>query len=113
MNRQRWRISRAPGHDRRIHDNARRRVSRRADGTGQSRGWPGQKAERGEPTDPNSDHYDWKRLLVKAGPAVSAATRRAAHGGNFVLILGVPERTVIGLMGWLTTPMAAYDLSGI
>ena len=54
MNRQRWRISRAPGHDRRIHDNARRRCFRRADGTGQSRGRPGQKAERSEPTDPNS-----------------------------------------------------------
>jgi integrase len=58
---------------------------------------------RGEPVNPNTDYQHWKRLLADAGLLHDA--RHTAV--TVLLILGVPERAVMGLMGWSTTAMAA------
>jgi hypothetical protein len=34
-------------------------------------------------------------------------SRRSAHAATVLLVLGVPERTVMGIMGWSSTSMAA------
>lgn len=61
----------------------------------------------GEPINPSTDYHQWKRLLVDAGLR-DARLHDARHtAATVLLILGVPERAVMGLMGWSTTAMAA------
>jgi integrase len=61
----------------------------------------------GEPVNPNTDYHHWKRLLVDAGLR-DGRLHDARHTAATVLpILGVPERAVMGPMGWSTTAMAA------
>ncbi|WP_224403813.1 site-specific integrase [Pseudonocardia sp. ICBG1034] len=63
--------------------------------------------ERGEPLNPNTDYHHWKKLLRDAGVR-DGRLRDARHtAATVLLILGVPERAVMGLMGWSTTAMAA------
>ena len=56
---------------------------------------------------PNSDYHRWKALL-KHAEVRDARLHDARHTAATVLpVLGVPERTVIGIMGWSSTAMAA------
>jgi integrase len=60
----------------------------------------------GQPLNPNSDNHRWKALLKKAGVR-DARLHDARHtAATVLLVLGVPERTVMGIMGWSSTAMA-------
>jgi integrase len=61
----------------------------------------------GEPINPNTDYHHWKRLLGDAGLR-DARFHDARHtAATVLLILGVPERAAMGLMGWSSSAMAA------
>ncbi|MGL5824942.1 MAG: tyrosine-type recombinase/integrase [Nocardioides sp.] len=61
----------------------------------------------GEPLNPNSDYHAWKALLRRADVR-DARLHDARHtAATVLLVLGVPERTVMSLMGWSSTSMAA------
>ena len=61
----------------------------------------------GAPLNPNSDYHRWKALLRCAGVR-SGRLHDARHtAATVLLILGAPERTVMGIMGWSSTAMAA------
>jgi integrase len=62
---------------------------------------------RGEPVNPNTDYHQWKRLLADAGLRDGRLHDARHTAATVLLILGVPERAVMGLMGWSTTAMAA------
>ncbi|GAA3689330.1 site-specific integrase [Microlunatus aurantiacus] len=63
--------------------------------------------ELGEAIKPNSDYHAWKALLQRAGVR-DARLHDARHtAATVLLVLGVPERTVMGIMGWSSTGMAA------
>ncbi|HEY5979326.1 MAG TPA: site-specific integrase, partial [Microlunatus sp.] len=63
--------------------------------------------ELGEAIKPNSDYHAWKALLKRAGVR-DARLHDARHtAATVLLVLGVPERTVMGIMGWSSTGMAA------
>ena len=54
----------------------------------------------GQPIIPNTDYHRWKALLKSAGVR-GARLHDARHtAATVLLVLGVPERTVIGIMGW-------------
>jgi integrase len=61
----------------------------------------------GLPINPSTDYHAWKRLLAKA--AVPERRLHAARhtAATVLLLLGVPERTVMSVMGWSSTAMAA------
>ena len=61
----------------------------------------------GEPINPNTDYHHWKRLLADAGLRDGQLHDARHTAATVLLILGVPERAVMGLMGWSTTAMAA------
>jgi integrase len=55
----------------------------------------------------NTDYRAWKVLLERAGVR-NARLHDARHAAATVLlVLGVPERTVMSVMGWSSTSMAA------
>lgn len=61
----------------------------------------------GEPLNPNSDYHAWKALLKRAGVR-DARLHDARHtAATVLLVLRVPERTVMAIMGWSSTAMAA------
>lgn len=61
----------------------------------------------GRPINPSTDYHDWKRLLRDAGLR-DARLHDARHtAATVLLLLRVPERAVMGVMGWATTAMAA------
>lgn len=61
----------------------------------------------GAPLSPSSDYYEWKALLDRAGVR-RARLHDARHtAATVLLVLGVPERTVMSVMGWSSTAMAA------
>jgi integrase len=61
----------------------------------------------GEPLNPNTDYHEWKRLLRGAGLR-EARLHDARHTAATVLVLlDVPVRTVMSLMGWSSVEMAA------
>lgn len=60
----------------------------------------------GRPVNPSTDYHAWKRLLVAAG-VQERRLHDARHTAATVLLLGVPERTVMSVMGWSSTAMAA------
>lgn len=61
----------------------------------------------GTPINPNTDYRDWKSLLAAAGLR-DARLHDARHtAATVLLILGVPERAVMGIMGWSSTAMTA------
>lgn len=63
--------------------------------------------ERGEPVNPNEHRLPPLEAAARRRRHPGrAAPRRQAHGA-ILPILGVPERAVMGLMGWSTTAMAA------
>jgi integrase len=61
----------------------------------------------GEPINPNTDYHQWKRLLADAGLRDGRLHDARHTAATVLLILGVPERAVMGIMGWSTTAMAA------
>jgi integrase len=61
----------------------------------------------GQPLNSNSDYHRWKALLKAAGVR-DARLHDARHtAATVLLVLGVPERTAMGIMGWSSTSMAA------
>lgn len=61
----------------------------------------------GRGTPPRTDYDDWKELL-KDAKVRDGRLHDARHtAATVLLILGVSERAVMGLMGWSTTAMAA------
>lgn len=64
--------------------------------------------EVGQPINPSTDYHAWKALLRKAGVR-EGRLHDARHTAATVLllVLGVPERTVMDVMGWSSTSMAA------
>ena len=61
----------------------------------------------GKPLNPNSDYHRWKALLREAGVRDGRLHDARHTAATVVLVLGVPERTVMGIMGWSSTSMAA------
>jgi integrase len=54
----------------------------------------------GRPIDPRADHDEWKALLKSAGVR-DARLHDARHtAATMLLVLGVPTRAVMELMGW-------------
>jgi excisionase family DNA binding protein len=63
--------------------------------------------ETGRGTSPRTDYDDWKELLA-AAKVRDGRLHDARHtAATVLLILGVSERAVMGLMGWSSTAMAA------
>ena len=61
----------------------------------------------GRPLNPNSDYHNWKALLGRAGVRDGRLHDARHTAATVLLVLGVPERAVMGIMGWSTTAMAA------
>ncbi|WP_158846982.1 tyrosine-type recombinase/integrase [Saccharothrix deserti] len=59
----------------------------------------------GKPLDPRVDHREWKALLVETKTR-EARLHDARHtAATVLLLLGVPDRAVMGFMGWSNTAM--------
>ncbi|MFJ2833146.1 tyrosine-type recombinase/integrase [Streptomyces sp. NPDC087263] len=63
--------------------------------------------ETGRGTSPRTDYDDWKELLRDAKVRDSRLHDARHTAATVLLILGVSERAVMGLMGWSSTAMAA------
>ncbi|THA37123.1 site-specific integrase [Streptomyces sp. A1547] len=63
--------------------------------------------EHGRSPSHRRDWAEWKALLVKAKVRDGRLHDARHTAATVLLILGVPERAVMGLMGWSTTAMAA------
>ncbi len=61
----------------------------------------------GQPIIPNTDYHHWKQLLRDAGVPDRRLHDARHTAATVLLILGVPERAVMGIMGWSSTAMAA------
>ena len=61
----------------------------------------------GRGTSPRTDYDDWKGLLDDAKVRDGRLHDARHTAATVLLILGVSERAVMGLMGWSTTAMAA------
>ncbi|MFJ9666619.1 tyrosine-type recombinase/integrase [Streptomyces sp. NPDC101219] len=61
----------------------------------------------GRGTSPRTDYDDWKELLEDAKVRDGRLHDARHTAATVLLILGVSERAVMGLMGWSTTAMAA------
>ncbi|MFF0389352.1 tyrosine-type recombinase/integrase [Kitasatospora sp. NPDC004615] len=60
----------------------------------------------GEPLIPNTDYHEWKDILAAAGVR-EARLHDARHtAGTVLLLLKVPERIVMAIMGWSSASMA-------
>jgi integrase len=64
-------------------------------------------SETGRPLNPNTDYHEWKRLLRDAGLRDSRLHDARHTAATVLLIRGVPERAVMGIIGWASTSMAA------
>src|SRR6266508_1228949 len=64
-------------------------------------------SETGRPLNPNTDYHQWKALLAAAGVREGRLHDARHTAATVLLLLGVPERAVMGIMGWSTTAMAA------
>jgi integrase len=61
----------------------------------------------GGPLNPRTDWTEWKRLVDRA-KVPDRRLHDARHtAATVLLLLGVTERTVMGVMGWSSTAMAA------
>lgn len=60
----------------------------------------------GDPLNPNTDYHDWKDLLRLAGLRDGRLHDARHTAATVLLILGVPERAVMSIMGWSSTGMA-------
>ncbi|MFE0022373.1 tyrosine-type recombinase/integrase [Amycolatopsis sp. NPDC059021] len=60
----------------------------------------------GRPLDPRRDLDEWKQLLAEAGVREGRLHDARHTAATVLLLLGVPERAVMELMGWSNTSMA-------
>jgi len=60
----------------------------------------------GQPLNPRTDYTEWKRLLARAGIRDGRLHDARHTAATVLLILGVPERAVMGIMGWSDSGMA-------
>lgn len=60
----------------------------------------------GEPVNPRTDYTEWKRLLQRAGLRDGRLHDARHTAATVLLLLGVSERAVIGIMGWSNGSMA-------
>jgi integrase len=63
--------------------------------------------EVGRPINPRTDWDSWKRLLAAAGVRDGRLHDARHTAATVLLLLGVHERTIMGLLGWSTTEMAS------
>ncbi|OLF07637.1 site-specific integrase [Actinophytocola xinjiangensis] len=61
----------------------------------------------GEPLNPRTDYTEWKRLLVRANVPERRLHDARHTAATVLLLLQIPDRTVMGVMGWSNTAMAA------
>jgi integrase len=61
----------------------------------------------GQPINPSTDYHAWKALLKRAGVREVRLHDARHTAATVLLVLGVPERTVMDIMGWSSTAMAA------
>lgn len=61
----------------------------------------------GNPLNPRSDYTEWKRLLVRAGVPERRLHHALHTAATVLLLLQIPDRTVMAIMGWSNTAMAA------
>jgi integrase len=61
--------------------------------------------ELGEPVNPRTDWDEWKRLLKHAGLRDGRLHDARHTAATVLLLLGVSERTIMGVMGWSNTAM--------
>lgn len=61
----------------------------------------------GQALSPNTDYHEWKELLRTAGLRDGRLHDARHTAATVLLVLGVPERTVMSIMGWSSTSMAA------
>jgi integrase len=61
----------------------------------------------GRAVKPNSDYHAWKALLKRAGVRETRLHDARHTAATVLLALEVPERTVMGVMSWSSTSMAA------
>lgn len=54
----------------------------------------------------NTDYHQWKALLTKAGVRESRLHDARHTAATVLLVLGVPPRTVMAIMGWSSSKMA-------
>lgn len=59
----------------------------------------------GQPLNPRTDYTDWKKLLAHAGVREGRLHDARHTAATVLLVLGVPERAVMGLMGWSDSAM--------
>ncbi len=60
----------------------------------------------GGPVNPNTDYHEWKQLLRDAGLRDGRLHDARHTAATVLLILGVAERAVMGIMGWSSAAMA-------
>jgi len=63
--------------------------------------------EIGRPINPRTDWDSWKRLLAAAGVRDGRLHDARHTAATVLLLLGVHERTIMGILGWSTTAMAS------
>jgi integrase len=61
----------------------------------------------GRPLSLNSDYREWKALLEDAGVPTGRLHDARDTAATVLLVLGVPGHTVMSVMGWSSTSMAA------
>ncbi|WP_224388833.1 tyrosine-type recombinase/integrase [Pseudonocardia sp. ICBG1293] len=61
----------------------------------------------GRPLNPSTDYHRWKKLLDRAGVPERRLHDARHTAATVLLLLGVPERTVMSVMGWASTAIAA------
>jgi integrase len=62
----------------------------------------------GHAVKPNSDYHAWKALLKRAGVRGTRLYDARHTAATVLLALEVPDRTVMDVMGWSSTSMAAH-----
>ena len=60
----------------------------------------------GEPLNPRTDYTEWKRLLERAGVPERRLHDARHTAATVLLLLQIPDRTVMAIMGWSNTAMA-------
>jgi integrase len=66
-------------------------------------------SETGRPLNPNTDYHNWKALVQAAGLR-DARLHDARHtAATALLLLGVPDRAVMGIMGWSSDQRSRYQ----
>ena len=63
--------------------------------------------EIGQPINFSTDYHAWKALLRKGGVREGRLHDARHTAATVLLVLDVPERTVMDVMGWSSTSMAA------